>query len=165
MPQLLSVAVVRTLNIVAAWIGLVGVAVGALLAFGGQYLMVRSERQERNTALLLEQCALIISLSEDYRNRVWEEQSKVASEVVAKWDIGTYRLAEARLRLLSRQPDFLASLDALDKSGRAVGAAWRLGVTDDSAFERALVAHRDALERFVSVSSQITQLRSAPSSR
>jgi hypothetical protein len=77
-----------------AWVGLVGVVAGAFVAFGGQYLMNKTERQERNTALLLEQCSLIIALSQDYRNRVWEERNQVASDVVGKWDIGTHRLAE-----------------------------------------------------------------------
>ena len=111
----------------ATWVGVVGVLAGALIAFGGQYLMGRSERQERNETLLLEQCALIIALSQDYRNRVWEERHQVASDVVGRWDIGTYRLAEARLQLLSGEPKLLAALEALHKSGVALGRAWRLG--------------------------------------
>ena len=59
---------------------LAGVAAGALIAFGGQYLLRRGERHEPNDALLLEQFALVIALSEDYRNRVWEECSQVATE-------------------------------------------------------------------------------------
>jgi hypothetical protein len=147
----------------AAWIGLVGVVAGAFVAFSGQYLMSRTERQERNTALLVEQCALIIALSEDYRNRVWEERNQVASDVVGKWDIGTYRLAEARLRVLSLEPDFLAALEALHNSGIALGRAWRLGTSDDATVDNAWAASRDALERFVSFSSQIIQPRSTRS--
>ena len=86
----------------AEWIGLAGVVAGAVIAFGGQYLLRRAERQDRNDALLLEQFAIIIALSEDYRNRVWEERNQVANSVVNAWDLGTYRLAEARLRVLSR---------------------------------------------------------------
>ncbi len=75
----------------AAWAGLVGVVVGALIAFAGQYVMGRGEKQERFDALLLEQFAVIIALSEDFRNRVWEERNHVASDVVGKWDLEAYR--------------------------------------------------------------------------
>lgn len=111
-------------GVVATWVGLVGVLAGALIAFGSQYLVSKTERQERNTGLLLEQCAMIIALSEDHRNRVWEERHHVAVDVVAKWDIGAYRLAEARLKILSQEPDFLAALEALHKSGTELGISW-----------------------------------------
>ena len=65
----------------AAWIGLLGVLAGALIAFGGQYLMRRDERQERNITLLLEQCAVIVALSYDFRNRVWEERNQLANDL------------------------------------------------------------------------------------
>jgi hypothetical protein len=140
--------------VVAAWIGLLGVVAGALIAFGGQFLMRRAERQDRNETLLLEQFALLIALSEDYRNRVWEERSGVASDVVGAWDIGAYRLAEARLRVLSREPEVVAALDALHKSGTALGRAWRLAPRDEVVLDTAWVTNRDAIERFVAVSSQ-----------
>lgn len=151
----------------AAWIGLVGVVAGALIAFGGQYLARRTERQERNDALLLEQFALVIALSEDYRNRVWEEHNQVASNVVGKWDIGTYRLAEARLRVLSQEPKVVAALEALQEAGSALGRAWRLGPgrSDEAAVDSAWVAHRAALDRFVAVSSRVIRHRTALSLR
>ncbi len=136
-----------------AWIGLAGVIAGALVAFGGQYLMRRSESQERSGALLLEQAALIVALSEDYRNRVWEERSKVANGVVAAWDIGAYRLAEARLRLLCRDPKILDALDGLRQSGIALGKAWRLEPRDDQGIDDAWATNRRAVERFVTASS------------
>ena len=114
----------------AEWIGLVGVAAGALIAFGGQYLLRRTERQERNDTLLLEQFALIIALSEDYRNRVWEERNQVASGVVHAWDLGAYRLAEARLRVLSRDPSLVAAPEALHEAGGHLGKTWRLTPSD-----------------------------------
>jgi hypothetical protein len=149
----------------AAWIGLVGVVTGALIAFGGQYLIGRTERQERNDTLLLEQFALVIALSEDYRNRVWEEYNHVASNVVGKWDIGTYRLAEARLRVLSQEPEVVAALEALQEAGSALGRAWRLASSDKAAVESAWEAHRDAIDRFVAVSSQVIRHRTAISLR
>ena len=155
----------RQTEAMATWVGLIGVLAGALIAFGGQYLVGRSDRQERNEALLLEQCALLIALSEDYRNRIWEERHQVASDVVAKWDIGTYRLAEARLRILSREPKFVAALEALHKSGGALGTAWRLGLNDEAAVDRAWAAHRDALNGFIAASSQMIPHRPVISHR
>jgi hypothetical protein len=131
-----------------------GVIAGALIAFGSQYLVSRTERQERNTGLLLEQCATVIALSEDQRNRIWEERQHVADDVVAKWDIGTYRLAEARLKILSREPDLLAALDALHRSGTTLGRAWRLSTGDEAAVDVAWTAHRDAINRFIAASSR-----------
>ena len=146
---------------VDAWVGLVGVVAGALVAFGGQYLTRRAEMQERGEALLLEQFALLVALSEDYRNRVWEERTQVASDVVAAWDLGTYRLAEARLRVLSREPELLAALEVLHKKGTALGKAWRLAPKDEAGVEDAWVKHREAIERFVAASSQVMRGRAA----
>lgn len=145
----------------ATWVGLIGVLAGALIAFAGQYLVGRSERQERNEALLLEQCALLIALSEDYRNRVWEERHQVADDVVGKWDIGTYRLAEARLRVLSRDSKLLAAIEVLHQSGTALGTAWRLGPDNKAVVDSTWAAHGDAVDRFIAVSSQLIRHRPA----
>ena len=48
----------------AEWIGLAGVLAGALIAFVGQYLLRRTESQERNDTFVLEQCVLLIALSD-----------------------------------------------------------------------------------------------------
>lgn len=154
-------AVLET-GVVATWVGLVGVIAGALIAFGSQYLVNRAERQERDTGLLLEQCALVIALSEDHRNRVWEERQGRAADLVAKWDFGAYRLAEARLRVLSQEPDLLAALAALRESGKALGLAW-FGHADEAVIDTTWVANRDAIERFVTVSSQVVGHRSTRS--
>jgi hypothetical protein len=139
---------------VATWVGLVGVIAGALIAFGSQHLLSRSERRERNTGLLLEQCATVVALSEEQRNRVWEERRAVADGVVAKWDIGTYRLAEARIKILYREPDLLAALDELHRAGTALGRAWRLNTGDEAAVDAAWAGHREAINRFIVVSSE-----------
>jgi hypothetical protein len=139
----------------ATWVGLVGVLAGALIAFGGQYMMGRREREERNAALLLEQCAVLIALSEDFRNRVWEERHNVATDVVGQWDLGAYRLAEARLRVLSPDPGFQAAVTALRRSGTDLGKAWRLGTSDEAAVESAWTAYEDSVEMFTNVSSRV----------
>jgi hypothetical protein len=139
----------------AAWVGLAGVVAGALIAFTGQYVMRRGERQERFDTLLLEQFAVIIALSEDFWNRVWEERNQVATDVAGKWDLETYRLAEARLRVLSQSPRVKEALEALDDTGAELGGAWRKRSGDEAAIDAALADHRAAIERLVAVSSQI----------
>jgi hypothetical protein len=76
----------------SAWIGLIGVAAGALAALIGQYLVRNSEARERRDTILLEQLATLVALSEDFRNRVWEERNKVAANVVAAWTSGRFGL-------------------------------------------------------------------------
>ena len=144
-----------------AVIGLVGVVAGALIALGGQYLLRRSESQERNDTLLLEQFALIIALSEDYRNRVWEERNQVANGVVNAWDLGAYRLAEARLRVLTQGSAVVNALEALHEAGTQLGKAWRLASHDMAAVDTAWKAHRHAIEQFATVSSQVLRRQTA----
>jgi hypothetical protein len=142
---------------VAAWIGLVGVVAGALIAFGGQYLMRRSDRQERSDTLLLEQFAQVIALCEDFRNRVWMERLHVANDAVDKWDFGAYRLAEARLRVLSQDPQLMVALKALLETGKELDRTWRVTPSDEGAVDKAWKANREAIERFVDISYQMIQ--------
>lgn len=137
-----------------AWIALVGAVAGALIAFGGQYATRRAETREQTRALLLEQFALLIALSEDFRNRVWEERTQIASGVVAAWDLGTYGLAQARLRVLSRDPVLLSALDLLHKKGKALGIAWRLDPGNESGIEDAWIQYRAAIDQFVVASAR-----------
>jgi hypothetical protein len=155
----------RHTGVMAAWVGLVGVIAGALVAFGGQYLMGRSERQERSAAILLEQCAVLIALSEDFRGRVWDERNIPGSDAVGKWDGERYGLAEARLRLLSQEPDFLAALEALRESGKALAQAWDRAASDEAAVDGAWREYRRAITQFVTVGSRLIRPRSGPSFR
>ncbi len=125
----------------------------ASIAWAAQYVTRRSEVRERQDALLLEQCALIAALSEDYRNRVWEERNKVAAGVVAAWDLGAYRLAQARLRILRREADVLAALEALGKAGTGLGRAWRLSPQDADSIQAARETHRSVLSAFTDARS------------
>jgi hypothetical protein len=145
-----------------AWVGLAGVVAGALIAFGGQYLSRRSEVRERNSMLLLEQVTVLAALSEDYRNRVWEERNQVASNVVATWDYHAYRLTEARLRILCREPHVLSALQTLDKAGGDLGVAWRLEPRDEGRVQAAWESHRAALDNFITVSSRLMRGMAAP---
>jgi hypothetical protein len=137
-----------------AWIGLVGVVAGALVALVSQYLVRNSEARERKDMLLLEQLAVLVALSEDYRNRVWEERTKVATGVVATWDLGAYRLAEARLRILCQDSNVLSALLSLKKAGGELGTSWRLSPEDEARTQAAWEAHRAAVNEFIAASSQ-----------
>lgn len=146
-----------------AWLGLVGVVAGTVIGFGGQYLLRRSETRERTESHLLEQIAQLVALSGDYRDRVWDERNQVASEVVATWNIGSYRLAEARLRVLSREPELLSAVQTLRKSQTALSRAWRLQSRDEAVIDDAWSAHREAIEHFVTVGSKVIHRESAGS--
>jgi hypothetical protein len=145
---------VRDTVVVAEWIGLAGVIAGALIAFVGQYLLRRNERNDRNSTLMLEQAALLIALSEDFRNRIWAERKQLATNFVGGWDIGAYRLAEARLRLLSPSSAVVAELEPLRETGKDLGKAWQLVPADTAAIDTAWEAHRVAIERFIAASSR-----------
>jgi hypothetical protein len=58
------------LRVMASWIGLVGALAGASIALLGQYTFKKLERRHGNLALLYEQCAQLVALSEDFRNRL-----------------------------------------------------------------------------------------------
>ncbi len=138
-----------------AWIGLVGVVAGALVALVSQYVIRNSEARERRDTLLLEQLAMVIALSADYRDRVWQERNRVATGVAAAWDMRSYRLAEAKLKILCQDSNLLAALMALNESGIELGKSWGLSSEDEAQTEAAWKAHKAALERFIAVSSTV----------
>jgi hypothetical protein len=113
--------------------------------------------RERQAALLLEQCALLIALSEDYRNRVWEERNQIAVGVVAACDLGAYRLAQARLRILCREPRVLSAIDNLHETGTSLGKAWRVSPHDDDDVQAGWEAHKSAARAFADASSGLVQ--------
>jgi hypothetical protein len=145
---------VRDTAVVAEWIGLAGVIAGALIAFIGQYLLRRNERNDRNNTLVLEQAALLIALSEDFRSGIWAERKQLATDSVGEWDLGAYRLADARLRLLSPSSAVVAEMEPLRETGKDLGKAWQLALADAAAFDTAWEAHRVAIERFIAASSR-----------
>ena len=138
----------------AAWIGLIGVVAGALLAFCGQYLNRKLELLDRRAGLLLEQAAVIVSMSEDFRNRVWAERNNLATDAVQEWDYGAYRLAEARLLILCRTRAVVAAIHCLRKSGHALDNSWRLPDRDESEIDAAWQSQRLAIDRFIEACSR-----------
>lgn len=138
---------------------------GALIAVVSRYLGRGSEARERRDALLLDQLTVLVALSEDYRNRVWEERHKVATGVVAAWDIGAYRMAEARLRILCHDPNVLSALISIAQAGTELGKSWRISPKDEARTQAAWEAHRAAVDQFIAASSQVFRRQPAPRGR
>jgi hypothetical protein len=119
------------------------------MALLGQYVLARSDTRERASAALLEHCATLVALSEDFRNRVWEERNLDVAGAVAAWDLAQYRLAGARLRILCPDPHLAAAVIALAASGTELGKAWRLPGRKDDLVDAAWRAHRESVDRFI----------------
>ncbi|MBQ0894645.1 hypothetical protein KBX37_16325 [Micromonospora sp. U56] len=119
---------------VDAWVALIAAVSGAGIAILGQHMIRRGESNARLAELMLEQCAQLVSMSEDFRNRVWEERELGLPGRVDGWDLGGFRLAAARLRILCRDQHVLKALDELNSSSKALGAYWRRGNVDAGEF-------------------------------
>jgi hypothetical protein len=142
---------------VGAWIGLVGVVAGAGLAAAGQWLTNRSASQGRFASLVVSQCSELIALSEDFRNRLWEERNGLRTDAVALWDLASYRVAEAHLQVLAENASIQSAVADLKQTGANLGRTWRIGRTDDDALEEAWRAHRGALDRFIEASREFVK--------
>jgi hypothetical protein len=94
-------------------------------------------------------------LSEDYRNRVWEERNNVAVGVAAAWDTGSYRLAEAKLKILCQDSKLLSALMTLNSSGIRLGTSRQVSPEDEAQTEAVWKAHKAALEQFITVGSTV----------
>ena len=132
-----------------AWIGLVGVLLGGLIGFVTQRISERSNRSIASLQALTEAVALVIALSEDYRNRVWEQRNELDSNAVAAWDLKESRLAQSRVRLLTSDTKLLDCERALQRTGTDLGKAIRLAPSGDDDIQQAWEAHRLALDNLV----------------
>jgi hypothetical protein len=140
-------------------LGLLGAAVGAAIAMVGQFVTSRSDRKGRVAELLLEQCARVVALEDDFRNRLWEERHLGQAGRVDGWDLGAYRLASARLRLLTVDQDLLARLQELADAGKSIGRYWRTGERDSDELDRLWRRQRQAIDLFVAASGNIVRQR------
>jgi hypothetical protein len=139
------------------WIGVIGALAGGAIALLGQYGFRLADRRDELTALFLEQCAQLVALSEDYRNRVWEERRLGLQGPVSEWRLGDYRLAEARVKILCLDARLLETLEQLRETGVTLGKAWRHAQGDDQEVEMAWRRHREALDQFVEASSAVIE--------
>jgi hypothetical protein len=108
-----------------AWITLLAGVSGAVIALGGQQLGTWNVNRTRAGELLLEQCAQLIALSEDFRERAWEETVLGHKGRVDGWDLASHRLAMARARILCQDAPMLAALAEMEESGKEYGGHLR----------------------------------------
>ena len=78
-----------------AWLTLIAGVAGAVISLAGQQLGSWGANRTSAGELLLEQCAQLIALSEDFRTRAWEETVLGQRDRVDTWDIASHRLALA----------------------------------------------------------------------
>lgn len=142
-----------------SWVGVIGALAGASIALMGQYLFKRLDRRHGDITLILEQCARLIALSEDYFNRLWEERRLGAETAVADWDYHDYQMAEARIRLLCNNDQLIHALDQLRATGKELGKAWRLTRSDTVHLQQAWDANKQALRDFTNVAGSVIQRR------
>lgn len=142
-----------------AWVTLVAAVAGAGIAIFGQYMTRRSESNARMAELLLEQCSQLVSMSEDFRHRLWEERELGLTGRVDAWDLGAFRLAAARLRILCSDEQVLKALDELNSSGKALGAYWRRRSIDAEELDARYQRAKSAAEDFITASARLFRQR------
>lgn len=133
---------------------IVGALTGGMIAVIGQYFVRLVDRRNAHTDLVSEQCAQLISLEEDLRNRVWEERRLGLRDVVSAWPIAEYRLAEARLKIACRDVELHDALRGMQTAGGELGRTWRQDLPDDEV-EEAWLRHREALDHLITVSGTV----------
>src|SRR5689334_18216730 len=96
-----------------AWLGLGGALIGGLLTITGQYVLVRINRAHERSKALVSCAAQLVALSEEYRDRLWEERRIGASDRLSEWRLSDYRKAEASLKILDDSERLRSTLQAL----------------------------------------------------
>ncbi|WP_433761567.1 hypothetical protein [Nocardia sp. CA-135398] len=139
-------------EVMQGWFALVGVATGGLVAIVGQYVIRLEDRRNALVDLILEQCAQVIAVEEDIRNRVWEGRTLGLRGPVSEWPLAQYLLAEARLKVACRDDELHEALRRMQAAGAALGKAWRQDQRDDSDIEAVWQQHRGALDHLIHVS-------------
>jgi hypothetical protein len=138
-----------------AWIGLVGVFLGGVVALVGQQLSGRSQAKDRNATLLLEQLSTLVALSHDYRNRIWEERNNLSRNAAAKWHLSAYRMAQSRVRILVSDPELLGAVSELERLGIQLGRTWRLRRADSPDVEQAWQDHKKAVDNLTDLGRRL----------
>jgi hypothetical protein len=145
----------------SAWIGLLGAVAGAAIAIVGQQLGYRAEARDQLQAQILEQCSQLVALSQDFRNRVWEERRGIPANPVKDWDFVGYRLAEAKLQLLAPTARLSHAIVDLRESGVELARQWRLRHEWDPDAAAAWESNGAAIEEFLAAGRQALKLEAA----
>jgi hypothetical protein len=138
----------------AGWLGVFGVVIGATVALFGQFMSRAIEYRRESSRLFIEYCATLISLEEDFRNRVWEERNLALRDSVSKWDLVAYRMVEAQIRLTARDALLLRSLADLREAGQQLGKVWRLNSRESDELAEAWKRHKSALDSFIGIAKR-----------
>ena len=138
-----------------AFVTLAAAVAGAVIALAGQYATKRGDKRIRNGELLLEQCAKIVALSDDFRSRIWEEKVLGLEGKVDSWDLGAYRLSAARIKILCDDASLLQALEDLTNSGKRLGGSWRRGQLDDDEFEKRRERDKVVCAHFIDASAKV----------
>jgi hypothetical protein len=73
------------------------------------------------------------------------------------WDLGAYRLAAARIKILCDDASLLRALEDLTNSGKRLGAYWRRGHVDAEEFEKHREHDKVVCADFVDVSAKVVR--------
>jgi len=152
-----SVDICDRLRPVDTWVTLAAAVAGAFIALTGQYVTKRGDKRTRSGELLLEQCANVVALSDDFRSRVWEEKVLDLPGRVDAWDLGGYRLAAARIKILCDDKSLLQALEDLTNSGKRLGGYWRRGQVDADELQKRRERDKVVCADFVEVSARVVR--------
>lgn len=139
------------------WAAIVAAIVGGAIALAGQRTARQRDKQTRVAELLLEACGQVVSLSDDYRNRLWEEVELGHAGRVDGWNLLGNQLAVARIRILTDDSNLLSTLEQLTDSGKAMGAYWRRGHVDLIDLQSRREADKLACAEFVAASAVVVR--------
>lgn len=142
-----------------AWITLLAGVAGAVIALAGQQWGTRRENKTRAGEILLEQCAQVIALSHDFRNRAWEEMVLGQQGKVDGWDVSGHRLAMARIQILCPNATVLQALKELQESGTSYGGHLRRRDVSEDKLKDLRQQNKDAIEDFREASARVVRKR------
>lgn len=143
----------------SAWITLIAAIAGGVIALAGQYITKSRDARTRTGELIMEQCAQVVALSDDFRVRVWEESQLHMKGRVDAWDLSGYRHAAARLKILCDDPALLTALEEMTEAGKSLGRYWRLGGAEKEGIETRRDRDKVSRERFIAASAKIVRRR------
>jgi hypothetical protein len=139
----------------SAWLTVVATLAGGLIAVAGQFMAGHNEGRRERRRQLLESCAVVVSLSEDFRNRVWEERTLGKEGRVDEWDLGRSRMAENEIELLCDDARVLDALEELRRTGRDLGSYWRRGNIEEEHLDELYDRLKQARVGFVSSAKRL----------
>ncbi|MCX4826822.1 hypothetical protein OG883_45125 [Streptomyces sp. NBC_01142] len=87
-------------------------------------------------------------------NRIWEEHALHLEGRVVERDLAGHRLASARVEILSVDAGLVAALREVNEAGKALGAYWRRGNTEEAEYQARRDRYRAAMHAFTEESGR-----------